>query len=330
MQPSSKKPVSSFMVVLAFATVYIVWGSTYFFILKAMDNGFPPFLLGAIRFITAGVILMAISVANGEKIFIKTNIKHAVVSGLLLLFVGNGIVIWVEQYLPSTMVAITVSAAPIWFVLLDKANWQENFSNRSTLTGLMIGFVGVILLFSEKIMSAFSSTGNHSQLGSMGLLIIGSVAWCAGSLYSKYKSTTGATSVNIAWQMVAAGIAFIPGAIITGEAQHMHWQYISIGAWLSLFYLVFFGSIAAFSAYVWLLKVRSPTQVSTYAYVNPVVAVLLGVFFAHENISAMQVAGLLIILGSVLLINLAKYRKQHITAAQGNQAGTMLQKATQV
>ena len=312
MYTSTNKPASSFMVVLAFATVYIVWGSTYFFILKAMQ-GFPPFLLGAVRFVAAGLILMAWSLIRGEKIFVLKNIKHAVISGLLLLFVGNGIVIWVEQYLPSSMVAITVSAAPIWFVLLDKPKWKENFTNKATITGLVIGFAGVILLFSEKIISAFSTAGNGAGLGSLGLLIIGSVAWAGGSLYSKYKSTAGSASVNISWQMLAAGIAFIPGAFLRGEAQNLHWQDISAGAWMSILYLIFFGSIAAFSAYVWLLKVRSATQVSTYAYVNPVVAVLLGVFLANEHISLVQITGLVTILGSVLLINLAKYRNGNKT-----------------
>lgn len=312
MPTTDKKPVSSFMVIVAFATVYIVWGSTYFFILKAMEDGFPPFMLGAIRFIAAGLFLIVWSLLKGEEIFNKTNIKHAVVSGLLLLFVGIGIVMWVEQYIPSSMVAITVSAAPIWFVLLDKPHWKQNFSSRSTLLGLIIGFIGVILLFSEKIVQSFSSTGGHTQLGSLALVLVGSIAWCAGSLYSKYKATAGAPSVNIAWQMMAAGIAFIPCIFITGEHHTMQWHHVSTGAWLSLLYLIFFGSIAAFSAYVWLLKVRSPTQVSTYAYVNPVVAVLLGVFFAHENISLVQIAGLIVILGSVLLINLTKYRKQNI------------------
>ncbi len=300
------------MVVLAFATVYIVWGSTYFFIQKAI-HGFPPFLLGALRFITAGLMVMVYSLIRGEQIFVKKNIKHAVISGFMLLFLGNGIVIWVEQYLPSAVVAITVSSAPIWFVLLDKPKWKENFNNKATITGLVIGFVGVILLFSEKIITAFATAGNQTELGALGLLIIGSIAWAGGSLYSKYKSTAGSASVNISWQMLAAGIAFIPGVFLRGEEQNLLWQNIPASALWSLLYLIFFGSIAGFTAYVWLLQVRPATQVSTYAYVNPVVAVLLGVFLASENITLLQIAGLVTILCSVLLINLAKYRQENKT-----------------
>ena len=296
------------MVILAFAIVYIVWGSTYFFIQKAIQ-GFPPLLMGAIRFIIAGIIMLAWCRLKGEKLFVKEDMKHAAVSGLLMLFLGTGAVIWVEQYLPSAMVAIMVSSGPLWFILLDKPKWKENFSNKTTIAGLIIGFAGVILLFYENIINAFSTSGNTVEIGGLFILIIGSMAWAGGSLYSKYKSTGSSVAVNSAWQMLAAGIAFIPGSFLHGEIKGFQWAAISTDAWLSLFYLIFFGSIAGFSAYVWLLQVRSATQVSTHAYVNPVVAVLLGVFFANENISWLQLLGLVIILGSVLMISMVKYRK---------------------
>lgn len=307
MTGSNKKSSSAFMVILAFATVYVVWGSTYFFILKALQ-GFPPMLMGALRFIIAGILMLAWCFIRGEKLFIVNDIKHLVVSGLLMLFAGTGVVIWVEQYLPSALVAILLSGAPIWFVLMDKQKWKENFTSKSTITGLIIGFAGIVMLFKEKISGAFSGRGSDVEIGAMLLLVVGSISWTAGSIYSKYKATSGSNSVNVGWQMFAAGIPFIPLSFLFGEPQHLQWQTISADAWLSLFYLIFFGSIAAYTAYVWLLQVRSAAQVSTYAYVNPVVAVLLGVFFASENISFLQILGLVIILVSVLLINLAKYR----------------------
>lgn len=296
------------MVVLAFATVYIVWGSTYFFIQRALE-GFPPFFLGAFRFIIAGLLMLGWSIAQGEEVFTWKVMKPALITGFLLLFIGNGVIIWVEQFLPSAMVAIMVSSAPLWFVLLDKPKWSENLSNKSTILGLMVGFAGVILLFYEKIMATMSSLNSGRDLFAMALVVIASVAWAGGSLYSKYNSVSNSATVNSTWQMLAAGMAFVPCTLVSGEVETVNLAAIPLNAWLATGYLVLFGSIAGFSAYVWLLKVQPATKVSTYAYVNPVVAVLLGIFFAHESITPLQISGLIVILGSVLLINLHKYRK---------------------
>ena len=306
------KNASPMLVIIAFAIVYIVWGSTYFFIQMAV-HGFPPFILGAFRFILAGLIMAAWCLIKGENLFAVRGIKHAIVSGVLLLFFGNGIIIWVEQSMPSAMVAITVSSAPLWFVLLDKPKWAENFRSKSIITGMLIGLAGVILLFSEQISKIFSMPESTPvKMSSMILLLFGAIAWAGGSLYSKYKPAQGSIIVISTWQMLAAGIAFIPGILIRGEFNDFQWQEVPYESWMSLVYLVIMGSIAGFSAYVWLLQVRSAMQVSTYAYVNPVVAVLLGVFFANEKITGIQIVGLVIILGSVLLINMAKYRREKL------------------
>jgi len=298
------------MIVLAFAIVYIVWGSTYFFIQIAVKD-FPPFILGALRFIIAGMLMAAWCFYKGENIFAAKGIKHAAISGILLLFCGNGIIIWVERSMPSGMVAIMVSSAPLWFVLLDKPKWSENLRSKSIIAGLLIGLAGVILLFSEQVSEVLSLQGNESvKLSSMVLLVLAAITWAGGSLYSKYKSSEDPIIVTSTWQMIAAGIAFIPGILIRDEFHGFQWKEVSGDAWLSVLYLVVMGSIVGFSAYVWLLKERPAMQVSTYAYVNPVVAVLLGVFFANEKISSIQIIGLIIILGSVFMINMAKYRRE--------------------
>jgi drug/metabolite transporter (DMT)-like permease len=208
-----------------------------------------------------------------------------------------------------------VSSAPIWFVVLDKPRWAINFKNKATIFGLVIGFAGVLLLFSEQIDTIFKGSDAQSKLPWMLLLVLGTISWSGGSLYSKQNPSTMTNSVAASWQMIAAGITYIPVTFIHGEYKHLDISNIQINGWLALLYLIIFGSIAAFSAYVWLLQVRPATQVSTYAYVNPVIAVILGVFFAGEHISLLQLAGLLTILGSVLLINLAKYRKEQRVAA---------------
>lgn len=296
------------MVYLAFAIVYIVWGSTYFFIQKALA-GFPPFALGVIRFFIAGVLMLGWCKFKGEDIFNLRTIKIATVSGILMLGLGNGIVIWVEQFIPSGLVAIMVASAAIWFVILDKSHWKENLSNKYIVSGLIIGFLGVVLLFGNQLLQALDQPQSKLQVIGMVLLVFGPVAWAGGSLYSKYHPTTGSSvSVNTGWQMLMASIAFLPGSLIKSEFKTLDWGSIPLDAWLSVVYLILFGSIAAFSAYVWLLKVRPATQVSTYAYVNPVVAVLLSLTFTNEVIGVTQVIGLAIILGSVLLINLPKYK----------------------
>jgi drug/metabolite transporter (DMT)-like permease len=303
----SKKEASSSLVILSFATVYLVWGSTYFFILIAL-KGFPPMFLGAFRFIIAGFIMLVWSLLKGEKIIDIKAIKNSSISGILMLFGGTGAVIWVEQFISSGLVAIIVSAAPIWFVLLDKPMWKENFKNKSVISGLIFGFIGVILLFSDRLGSSHALNSGMNDFASMTMIIFGSLCWVSGSLYSKYKASSGSNTVNVGWQMFSAGIFFSIFSLALGESKMMNWNTLSTEALSSMLFLIFFGSIAAYTAYVWLLNVRPSTQVSTYAYVNPVVAVILGVFFANEQTSLLQITGLFIILGSVLLINLAKYR----------------------
>lgn len=305
MVAQEKHTASPAMVILAFAIVYIVWGSTYFFIQRAVHE-IPPFIMGSLRFILSGSILMGWCIYKGERIWDKEQVKIAVKSGLILLFIGNGAVIWAEKTLPSSLVAVLASATPIWFVLIDKPKWKENLTSKSTLAGLFIGFIGVILLFYEQVSGVMRGSTQTIQIISLGVIMIGSISWAGGSLYSKYNSK-GSAIVSSAWQMLAAGLAFLPGSLIAREWQAFDSQAISSGAWLSVLYLVFMGSLAGYSAYVWLLQVRPATQVSTNAYVNPVVAVLLGTIFAGEHMSGLQMLGLAVILGSVLLINLTKY-----------------------
>ncbi|WP_346238167.1 EamA family transporter [Niabella insulamsoli] len=312
---ATKKSPSLLIVVLAFAAVYLIWGSTYFFIEMAVKS-ISPMILGAVRFIVAGLILMAWVSARGEKIWNRKALMPAMISGTLMLFLGNGAVIWAEQFLPSSFVAIFLASAPLWFLLLDKVNWQQNFSNRFTLIGVSIGLLGVIALFYEKIVE----TGYQQSLAALIILCLANISWALGSLFSKYKVKNTSSSVNSAWQMLAAGLAFTLTGLLNGEFKMMQWTQVPVSAWLAVAYLVLFGSIIGYSAYVFLLSVRSATQVSTYAYVNPLVAVLLGVFINHDRLTAMQLGGLAVILCSVFFINLAKKRQVKMNARLGSSA----------
>ena len=292
-------------VIIAFAIVYIVWGSTYFFVQAALRD-FPPFILGAFRFFASGFTLLGWCAIKGYKLIHRSQLVTAFIVGNLLLFVGNGSIIWAEETLPSSFVAVLVSAAPLWFVLFDTSNRGANLRNRNILVGIFTGFAGVVLLFAEKIFGKFSQAGNVVQAISLLVVVAGNISWCVGSLYSKYNGE-GNTMVGVAWQMLFAALSFTVVAYFTGEPFHFHFHDVHLRAWLSVIFLVVMGSIAGYSAYMWLLQVRPATHVSTNAYVNPVVAVLLGVFFGGESINGLQIGALAIILSSVFILNFDKY-----------------------
>jgi drug/metabolite transporter (DMT)-like permease len=293
-------------VIAAFAIVYIVWGSTYFFI-QAAEISFTPFLLGALRFFASGLLLLAWCGIKKEKLFYPPQLKSSFITGNLLLFAGNGAIIWAEVNLPSSFVAVLVSATPLWIVLFDRRNYHHNFSNKKVIVGVITGFAGVVLLFSEKVMENLHASNNDFLVISLLVVIAGNMCWAAGSLYAKYNSV-GNVMVSSAWQMIAAAITFLIIGMCNGEIPNFNWHTVQSSAWFSVLYLVIMGSLLGYSAYIWLLEVRPATQVSTNAYVNPVVAVLLGALFASEKISVIQIAALAIILMSVFIINLDKYK----------------------
>lgn len=311
---------SPLMIVLAYAVVYIVWGSTFFFIEKALHS-FPPFILGSFRFITASILLMGYCVLKGYKIFNRRAIRDSIVVGFLLLFIDMGGLIWAEQYVSGGVAAIIAAAAAIWFVILDKPKWKENFSSKSTIAGLILGFCGVVLLFVEQIIASKSSANKEITVIALVIMVLGSIAWTAGSLYSKYQKKNQIeekedlhVSVKTAWQMITAGVLFTIVASLNGEFANFSFQQVTPIDWFNISYLIVFGSILAFSSYIWLLSVRPATEVSTYAYVNPIVALVLSYFFSSHAVTSVQVIGLVIILVSVLLMNWKLYKNNKMVA----------------
>lgn len=316
------------LVILCYAIVYIVWGSTFFFIEKALDHGqggFAPFVLGSLRFITAGLLLLGFCAIRGYKLFYWKDIKEAIFVGFLLLFIDMAAIIWSEQHISSGIVSIISAACAIWFVLLDKPKWKENFSSITTVAGVILGFCGVFMLFAEQAFnSTVSGDDKNLQLIAMGVMIIGTIGWTVGSLASKYfgnkqeelhdteEEHESKDEMNImvktAWQMLTASVAFTIVALLNGEYAAFEPSSIPVDKWLSLLYLSLFGSIIAFSAYIWLLQVRPATEVSTYAYVNPIVAMILVYFFTDHDVTALQIWGLVVVLCSVMLMNWNMYK----------------------
>jgi drug/metabolite transporter (DMT)-like permease len=294
-----------YLVLLAFAAIYLIWGSTYFAILVGLRS-MPPFMISAIRFSIAGLLLLAYCLLKGERFTRKDFGKNAL-AGILMLFGGTGSVVWAEQYIASGVAAIVVASLPFWFVVLDKRQWAFYFNNSLIILGLLTGFAGILLLFGGGH-SATTSASQAMQSAAMLVLIGGGISWTVGSLYAKYSPTKLSNPLNVALQSLGAAMFSFLIAGISGEWATFAPESVLLESWLAVAYLIVMGSIVAYSSYTWLLAVRNPAQVGTYAYVNPVVAVLLGGLFAHEQISMTQYLALLVVLSGVLLVNLPKYR----------------------
>jgi drug/metabolite transporter (DMT)-like permease len=297
---------SKWLVVLAFAAIYVIWGSTYLAILFAIGD-IPPFLMSGLRFLAAGIILYLWRTWKGEKQPDFTSFGKNVICGILMLVGGTVSVAWAEQYLSSSLAAIIVTAVPFWFILLDKQQWSSYFSNKIIVTGLVLGFAGVAVLvaFTKSEHVYFQNTGKQ-WLGALAL-IVGSIAWTSGSLFSKYKPAKSSMLMSASIQLLAAGLFCMMASIFSGEAKNFSFVNVNTTAWLALIYLVVMGSLVAYLSYLWLLKIRPLAIVSTYVYINPVVAMLLGALIAGEKITTLQMAALLIILTGVLMVNKARF-----------------------
>jgi drug/metabolite transporter (DMT)-like permease len=247
-------------IITGYFLIYVVWGSTYFFIGIALKE-LPPFLLGALRFTAAALILLGICHLRGEKIFRRSLIKRSAVSGIVLLFIDMAVVMLAQRYLTSSLVAIIASSTALWILLLDAPMWKTNLRNPLTIAGGIIGFGGVILLYLEQLNAA--NLHPHSERGIL-LLIFGCISWALGTLYAKYRSSRE-EEVNAfagsGWQMLFASGMFWICSAVNGDMQRTDLLNVSSASWLSLAYLIFFGSLLAYSAYVWLLKVRPAAEV---------------------------------------------------------------------
>jgi drug/metabolite transporter (DMT)-like permease len=284
-------------VITAFAAVYIIWGSTYLAILYAIQT-LPPFLMAAARFLVAGVLLLAWARARGVAMPTRAQWIACAIAGLLMLMGGNGAVVWAEQRVPSGVAALLVAIVPCWMVLID---WLHggNRPTRRVVAGLVLGLLGLILLVGPE---AIIGGGRVDTIGAI-VLVVGGLSWAIGSLYSRGRKFP-APRMSTAAQMLGGGAGLLVLGSLTGEWMRLDVAAISTRSLLALLYLVVFGSLIAYSAYVWLLRVTSPAKVSTYAYVNPVVAVLLGWALANEPLTARMAVAAVVIIAGVALITL--------------------------
>lgn len=302
---SIEKERLDWRIVWAFAAVYILWGSTYLGIYYAIKT-WPPFILGGTRFVSVGLILYIYTALIKREKYPYDLWKFGLYSGFLLFFIGNGAIILAEKYVPTGLVSIIASTVPFWILILDKKSGKGRFDNILTWLGLGLGFLGVILLFAGRTKIAGL---DPMVMGSYVLLSFGTVCWTLGTLYSKYHPVPGSTLAKVCVQMSTAGIIFFIVALFKGEFHAFSFNQIDTSSWLAIWYLILFGSLIGYFCYMWLLKKVSANALGTYAYVNPVVAVLLGSIIAGEKIDSLEYLALVLILGGLVMIYASKKRE---------------------
>jgi drug/metabolite transporter (DMT)-like permease len=286
-------------VLIAFAAVYVLWGSTYLFIKYAIET-IPPFMLGASRFLAAGLVLYAIARWRGAPKPTTHDWRAAAVTGVLMLGMGNGAVMWAERTVPTGVVALIVSTVPIWIVLMDWLRPRGVRPRVPVFLGLALGLIGMVVLIGPR---AIIGEGHVDEVGAL-ILLVGSLGWALGSILTRRFKRAGSPMVFSALQMVAAACAMAVVALLLGEWRSFSVSDISLRSALSVVYLVVAGSIIGYTAYIYLLGAVSAAKAATYAYVNPIIAVLLGWAFANEPIGARTLIAAAVILGGVAIITL--------------------------
>lgn len=297
------------MVILAFALVYIFWGSTYLAIAIAVEH-IPPALMCATRFLIAGSLMLAYCAVRGRRTaYTPRQLWHMAVVGTLLLMGGNLTLSFAEQIVPSGLAALLIAITPLWFLVLDAWLLGDHHIPRQGALGLALGIVGMILLLWPKL-TATGSIGRRELWFSLSL-VAGSFSWALGSVLSKLWHSADLDPLgSTAWQVVFAGIANLIFTVLNRDFSRVVWTPRGVGAVL---YLVVGGSWIGYTAYIWLLRHASSSKASTYAYVNPVVAVFLGWLVLHEPIDRYILMGSATIVASVVMVTSAKVAAKKMT-----------------
>ena len=289
---------------LALGTIYVVWGSTYLAI-RVMVEDIPPLLGAGVRFLIAGAIMYAWLVWRRPPSARATTggqLLGAAIVGVLLMFGGNGLVTVAEQEVPSGLAALLIASVPLWVILL-RASYGRERVPASTLLSVAVGFVGVALL----VLPGDRPEG--APLGWSLLVVLAAVLWASGSFAANRVERPSDVLTATAWQMLIGGGAMVVVGAAVGELGELHLEAISADSWAAFIFLVFIGSIAAFTAYNWLLRNVAISTVATYAFVNPVIAVFLGWAILSEEITPFVVAGTAVIVASVAFVVLSREEK---------------------
>lgn len=296
----------SVRIVLAFAAIYVIWGTTYLAIRVAVET-IPPFTMAGTRFVIAGVLVLVFLRLRGVPLPSKIQWRSAVVVGAFLLVGGNGLVTYSEQDIPSGFAAIIVATVPIWMMLFEWLLFRGTRPKAQVIAGIVIGFVGIFLLIGPSHIVGSTSF----RITSLLILMLAPVLWSFGSLVSPKVKLPENIFMSTSTQMVAGGILLLLLGVATGEVSDLDVAGFSTRSLGAMLYLTLFGSIVAFTAYLWLLKNVESSKVSTYTYVNPAIAVFLGWLLLNEEVTIVTVVAILAIILSVMLITLRKRTAFH-------------------
>ena len=296
--------------VLAFATIYLVWGSTYLAIRVAVES-MPPFAMAACRFLIAGTLMATFLRLRGAGWPTGAQWRDHALVGLLLLLGGNGLVVWAEQYIASGVAALLIGIGPLFIVLIEWAWPGGTRPGAVTIAALLVGLFGVAWLAAPWE----STAGGGLHVGGVIALILSSAFWSLGSIVSRHAKSGAPPLVAVSLQMLSGGAGLTLAALVHGDFARIDLATITPQAWISLGYLILFGSLIAYSAFAFLLKHSQPARVATFAYVNPVVAVFLGWLLLDEPITPRTLIASAIIIAAVVIITLQKSKPKAAPAA---------------
>jgi drug/metabolite transporter (DMT)-like permease len=287
---------------VALLALYVVWGSTYLAIRFTVET-VPPFLSASLRFLISGAILFIWRRAAGDATPTRGNWKATAIVGTLLLLGGNGLVSLAEKTVPSGIAALVIATSPFWLTLFEAFRAGGNKPNWLSILGLVVGFSGVFLLIGPA-----EITGSEQKIETFGaiILLIAPFLWSLGSIYARGADMPKSTLLSTGMQMLTGSVSLFVASAATGELNGFSFGEVTTRSWLGLIYLITFGSLVGFVAYGWLLHNAPVSLTSTYAYVNPVVAVFLGWLLASEELNARIALASAIIIGSVVIINSAR------------------------
>ena len=295
---------------VAFGLVYVLWGSTYL-AMRIIVRDLPPYVAGAVRYLVSGPIMLLACALLGRKVRLtRSDLARLALISILLLSLGNIGVLWAEEYVPSSLAALIVALVPIWVVIIEAWIFRSGRMTAQGLFGLFLGIGGLLVLLWPRIVSG--APLGRLELFGCGILAAASFFWALGSVFSHRFSLTVDVFASAAWQMTIAGVVNGAVALAIGEVPKSHWTVSALGA---IGYLIVAGSWIGYTAYIYLLEHVPTPKVATYAYVNPIVALILGWLILREQVDAFMLIGTVIIIASVALVNTSKLKQPQVETA---------------